>query len=79
MNLNFFPINFDFRKYQINTDPYSDERIKELRQKYNTTHSNTVTNIFGFLGIGLSSLFKYIPPILVRAIRKTFGYNILSE
>ena len=39
MNLNFFPINFDFRKYQINTEPYSDERIKELRQKYNTTHS----------------------------------------
>lgn len=39
MNLNFFPINFDFKEYQINTEPYFDERIKELRQMYNTTHS----------------------------------------
>lgn len=39
MNLNFFPIRFDFNEYQINTEPYSDERIKELRQMYNTTHS----------------------------------------
>lgn len=45
----------------------------------NETAFSTVTNIFGFLGIGLSGLFKYIPPILVKAIRKTFGYNILSE
>lgn len=42
----------------------------------NETVFNTVTNIFGFLGIGLSGLFKYIPPILIKGMRKTFGYNI---
>lgn len=40
---------------------------------------NTVTNIFGFLGIGLSGLFKYIPPILIKGLRRTFGYNILDK
>ena len=39
MNLNFFPINIDFDKYKISTEQYSDERIKELRQKHNKTHS----------------------------------------
>lgn len=40
---------------------------------------NTVTNIFGFLGIGLSGLFKYIPPILIKGLRGTFGYSILDK
>ncbi|NDW11079.1 Piwi domain-containing protein [Dysgonomonas sp. 520] len=39
MRLNFFPINLGSEKYQINAEPYSDERIKELRNKYNVTHS----------------------------------------
>ncbi|MFV0599072.1 MAG: argonaute/piwi family protein [Bacteroidales bacterium] len=39
MQLNYFPIHFDFSKYQINTEPYSEDRLKELRLLYNTTHS----------------------------------------
>jgi len=42
----------------------------------NETAFNTVTNISGFLGIGLSSLFKLMPPFLIKCVRKTFGYNI---
>lgn len=42
----------------------------------NETAFNTVTNIFGFLGIGLSGLFKYILPILIKGLRKIFGFNI---
>lgn len=39
MQLNYFPIKFDFDQYQIKTEPYSDERLSELRRLYNTTHS----------------------------------------
>ena len=39
MQLNYFPIKFDFSDYQIITETYSDERLQELRQKYNTTYS----------------------------------------
>lgn len=39
MELNYFPINIEFDKYQINSEPYSDERLTELRKNYNTTHS----------------------------------------
>lgn len=39
MKLNFFPINIEFDKYHINTEPYSKERLDELRSLYNSTHS----------------------------------------
>ena len=39
MRLNYFPINFEFPKYQINTVPYTEERLVELRELYNSTHS----------------------------------------
>lgn len=39
MQLNYFPINIEFDKYQINTEPYSEERLAELRNLHNTTHS----------------------------------------
>lgn len=39
MQLNYFPINIEFDKYQIFTDAYSEERLAELRNKYNATHS----------------------------------------
>lgn len=39
MQLNYFPIHFDFERYQINTEPYTQERLAELREKYNSTHS----------------------------------------
>lgn len=39
MQLNFFPIHFQFEKYQINIEPYSDERLAELRYLHNSTHS----------------------------------------
>jgi hypothetical protein len=39
MQLNYFPIKFDFEKYQVLTEPYSDERLAELRKLYNVTHS----------------------------------------
>lgn len=39
MQLNYFPIRFDFERYQINTVPYTQERLAELRNKYNSTHS----------------------------------------
>lgn len=39
MNLNFFPIHWELEKFQINTELYSDERIRELRKQYNATHS----------------------------------------
>lgn len=39
MHLNFFPINFNFDSYQINSEPYNLERLKELRNLYNSTHS----------------------------------------
>lgn len=39
IQLNFFPINIAFDEYEINTDTYSDERLAELRNLYNSTHS----------------------------------------
>lgn len=39
MQLNYFPIKIEFEKYQINTEPYSDDRLLKLRSQYNTTHS----------------------------------------
>lgn len=39
MQLNYFPIQIEFEKYQINNETYSEERLAELRDKYNTTHS----------------------------------------
>lgn len=39
MQINYFPINIEFEKYQINTEPYSEERLAELRNLYNATHS----------------------------------------
>ena len=39
MQLNFFPIYFDFEKYQVLTEPYFDERLRELRQLHNTEYS----------------------------------------
>jgi hypothetical protein len=39
MQLNYFPINIDFEKYQISTDTYSEDRLSELRKQYNYTHS----------------------------------------
>lgn len=39
MQLNYFPIHFDFERYQINTEPYTQERLAELRNLYNSTHS----------------------------------------
>lgn len=39
MELNFFPIQFEFEKFQINTEQYSVVRLAELRQAYNSTHS----------------------------------------
>ena len=38
MLLNYFPINIDFPIYQINTEPYTDELLVELRELYNSTH-----------------------------------------
>lgn len=39
MQLNYFPIHFDFSDYQVITIPYSDERLHELRQDYNSSYS----------------------------------------
>jgi len=39
MQLNYFPINIEFEKYQISTEPYTEERLAELRKLYNSTHS----------------------------------------
>ena len=39
MQLNYFPIHIEFDKYQISTEPYSEERLAELRKLYNSTHS----------------------------------------
>lgn len=39
MELNFFPINIDFDEFQISRTKYSDETLKELRNKYNKSHS----------------------------------------
>lgn len=39
MQLNFFPINIEFDKYQIFKEPYTEKRLAELRKLYNSTHS----------------------------------------
>lgn len=39
MQLNYFPINIEFEKFQINTEAYSEERLAELRKQHNSTHS----------------------------------------
>ena len=39
MQLNYFPIHFEFEDYQINTEPYFDVRLAELRNLHNATHS----------------------------------------
>ncbi|WP_299110036.1 Piwi domain-containing protein [uncultured Winogradskyella sp.] len=39
MNLNFYPINFEFEDYQISKVSYSEDRLLELRGKHNHTHS----------------------------------------
>jgi hypothetical protein len=39
MQLNYFPIHFEFSDYQVITVPYSDERLHGLRQDYNSSYS----------------------------------------
>ncbi|MDR6563196.1 MULTISPECIES: Piwi domain-containing protein [unclassified Arcicella] len=39
MQLNYFPINIEFDKFQILSEPFSLERLAELRNLYNATHS----------------------------------------
>src|SRR5690554_610438 len=39
MQLNYFPVQFDFSDYQVITTPYSDKRLQELRQTYNDSYS----------------------------------------
>ncbi|WP_136666989.1 Piwi domain-containing protein [Flavobacterium sp. H122] len=39
MQLNYFPINIEFEKFQIFTEAYSEERLAELRNLHNATHS----------------------------------------
>ncbi len=39
MQINFFSINLEFDKYQICSEPYSEDRLAELRNTYNSTHS----------------------------------------
>jgi hypothetical protein len=39
MELNYFPIHFEFDRYQVNTEPYTSERLEELRDLHNSTHS----------------------------------------
>ncbi|KRT13204.1 hypothetical protein ASU31_25725 [Pedobacter ginsenosidimutans] len=39
MQLNFFPISFDFERFQISKTTYSDEALQELRRNHNRTNS----------------------------------------
>ncbi|RXG28445.1 Piwi domain-containing protein [Leeuwenhoekiella marinoflava] len=39
MQLNYFPIQFDFSSYHIITKVYSDERLQELRKTHNASYS----------------------------------------
>ncbi|PRY08384.1 argonaute-like protein [Pontibacter ummariensis] len=39
MQINFFPIQIPFDQFHINTEPFSKERLDELRDKFNSTHS----------------------------------------
>jgi len=39
MQLNYFPIHFDFEEYQINVEQYSEELLNKYRDNHNSTHS----------------------------------------
>ena len=39
MQSNIFIVNLDFDTFQIEQTPYSDEKLLELREKFNETHS----------------------------------------
>lgn len=39
MQLNYFPINIEFDKFQIFTETYNEERLAVLRNQHNATHS----------------------------------------
>src|SRR5690554_6056979 len=39
MQLNYFQIQFNFSKYQVSTEPYSNEKLYELRKLYNNSYS----------------------------------------
>ena len=39
MYTNFFSISFPFEEFQINRISFSQDKLKELRDKYNSTHS----------------------------------------
>lgn len=39
MQLNYFPINLEFEKFQVFTELYDEQRLIELRNLYNETHS----------------------------------------
>ncbi len=39
MQLNYFPIQIEFERYQISTEPYNEDRLAELRNLHNATHS----------------------------------------
>ncbi len=39
MKVNFFPIEFEFDDYEINSVEYSEELFLDLRKKHNSTHS----------------------------------------
>lgn len=39
MQLNYFPIQIEFERYPISTEPYSEDRLAELRNLHNATHS----------------------------------------
>ena len=39
MQLNYFPIHFEFSDYQVITVPYTDERLRELRRDFNSSYS----------------------------------------
>ncbi len=39
METNFYPINFDFEEFQISRTKYFEKTLKELRSKYNKSHS----------------------------------------
>ena len=39
MKVNLFPLNFEFEKFQIESLTYSQDKLDELRDEYNGTHS----------------------------------------
>ena len=76
MQLNYFPITFEFEKYQINTEPYSEERLSELRKLHNTTHSffRNVDSIY----ISNKDGDEYLT-LGTLAERSTFGDNQITS